>query len=470
MGVQIRGKKFHYRFRLDGVDHSGACPGCEIPDGATAREIASIKKAALRFEAEEKARAEKAAIERKNTEAEIKHHKTVRALVEDYRYILTGGKPIALREAYAVAEAKPSRRESKSSYAGLRQSYWNDFVEFVNGEFPEVADMSAVCRCHCEAYVKHLVDHGRYNKRIQFKLRQGHGSSEKEVSYTQRYALSGKTIKEIAGACRWVFSRVEEDAGLYRNPWDNVVLPEQTPIAREVFTAQELLLIWNGIQTDHFNYVLFFVAANSGLTEGDICTLRWDDLDLANGFLRRDRRKTGTPIELPLLPELAEYLLAQPRSGEYIFPEHAAMYLRQQSCVSERVKSFLNKLGIVTTVEVPGHRAVSVKDLHSMRHVFAYRAKRAGIPESVLKKYLGHKIIAMTQHYADHDTAEELRAEIKKLPALFAGEDGNVEAGADMRRKLAELAYTLPLQRVEALLDAARLPELEVHEYKITGD
>ena len=407
-------------------------------------------------------RAEKAEKERKNTEAEIKSHKTVRALVEDYRYVLTGGKPIALQDAYAIAASKPARRESRSAYAGLRQSYWNDFTAFMAGEFPDVLDLSGVCKSHCEAYVKRLVDHGRYGV-------SNDKSRQKGIS-GQKNALSGKTIKEIAGACRWVFSRVEEDAGLYRNPWDNVVLPAQTPIAREVFTPQELLLIWNGIQSDPFNYVLFFVAANSGLTEGDICTLKWSDIDWANSALLRDRRKTGTEITLPLLPELAQYLMEQPRNGEYIFPEHAALYLRQQSCVSERVKSFLNRLGIVTTVEIPRHRAVSVKDLHSMRHVFCYRAKRAGIPESIIARFVGHKVIAMTQHYADHDTAQELRAEIQKLPALFSGNGGGIDSGADKRRRLAELAYTLPMSKVEELLESAKLPEIECNEYRITGD
>jgi integrase len=283
-------------------------------------------------------------------------------------------------------------------------------------------------------------------------------------------AISGKTIKEIVGACRWVFSRVEEDAGLYRNPWDNVVLPTPTPIARDVFTAHELQLINDGIQADPFNYVLFFVAANSGLTEGDICTLRWDDIDWANGFLRRSRRKTGTHIDCPLMPELEEFIQRQPRRGEYIFPEHAAMYLRQQSCVSERVKAFLHGLGIVTTAEIPGHRAVSVKDLHSMRHVFCYRAKRYGIPEGVIKKIVGHKVLAMTQHYADHDTLDELRQEIKKLPALFAeGVRGIEDEDAICRRRLAELAFSAPLERVQSALRVFEQDNKKI-EYRLTAD
>ena len=253
--------------------------------------------------------------------------------------------------------------------------------------------------------------------------------------------------------CKWVFSRLDEDAGLVRNPWDNVILPKRAPVDRDVFSSAELKLIWDGIQNNSFCYPLFMVAANSGMTEGDICTLKWEELDWGSGYIRRKRNKTGVNIDLPMIPELASFLRSIPKRSEFVFPEHEELYRRNSSSVSARVKEFLNGLGLVTTVQLPGRRAVSIKDLHSMRHVFCYRAKRAGIPESVIAKFVGHKVIAMTQHYADHDTDEELRSEIKKLPPLFIGETGGVgESGVTERRKLAELAYSLPLGMVKNLL------------------
>lgn len=193
------------------------------------------------------------------------------------------------------------------------------------------------------------------------------------------------------------------------------------------------------------------------MTEGDICTLKWEEVEWGTGYIRRKRRKTGADIRLPLLPELADYLRTIPHLGEFVFPEHAKMYLRTPSIVSDRVKNFLNGLGLVTVVNVPGRRSISVKDLHSMRHVFCYRAKRAGIPESVIAKFVGHKVLAMTRHYADHDTDEELRAEIKKLRPLFVGDAGDGKDENALRRKLAELAYVLPLETVEGLI--ARCPK-----------
>ena len=97
-----------------------------------------------------------------------------------------------------------------------------------------------------------------------------------------------------------------------------------------------------------------------------------------------------------------------------------------------------------------------------MRHVFCYRAKRVGIPESVIAKFVGHKVLAMTRHYADHDTDEELRSEIKKLPPLFVETAGGlIESETTARQRLAELARSLPIETVRQMLSyiqTSRLP------------
>ena len=459
MGVSIRGKKFHYRFRLHGKDYSGVCAGCDIPENASEKEIGAMRKKALAFEKDQKERAVRDAREREQVEHDIRKNRTVRALVENYRYELTGGKPVPLAEAYAMAAAKPSRKKAASRFAEQRESYFSDFTAFLRSSHPDVVTIADVRRPHCEEYVSHLVEHGRFIKDVKYGIPVKRGT--KEVSYRREYGLSPKTIRVIVGVCRWVFRRVAEDAGIVADPWEGIQLPEPAPVDREIFSPSELRLIWNGIQSDTFCYPLFVVAANSGMTEGDICTLKWSEIEWGTGYIRRKRRKTGADIRLPLLPELAEYLRSLPRLGEYVFPDHAELYLRTPSVVSERVKTFLHGLGLVTTVEIPGRRSISVKDLHSMRHVFCYRAKRAGIPESIIAKFVGHKVLAMTRHYADHDTDEELRSEIKKLPPLFVGTAGGMlESETTVRRQLAELAYSLPLETVERVLSQLRTPSL----------
>lgn len=418
MSVIKRGKNYHYRFMLAGTIHSGPCVDCATPAQAA------------KYEAEQRRIAQENLASLKQAEADIRKNKTVKALVENYRRELSGGSLIALDDAYALAVAKPSRREAGASYASLRESYWNDFTAFLAATDPDVVNLSDIRKSHCEAYVRRLVDEGRF---LEAKL------------------ISPKTVKEIVSACKWVISRLEEDAGLVHNPWNHVVLPAPNPVERELFTPEELQKIWDGMARDTFCRSLFFIAANSGLTEGDICTLEWKDIDFTTSWIRRVRRKTGVDIDGPMLPDLVSYLSMLPRTSNYVLPEHARMYLANSTSVSRKVKKFLEDLGIVTTVKRPGMHAVSVKDLHSMRHVFAYRAKKYGIPDSYIKKLLGHNTLAMTQHYADHCNEADFRAAIKKLPALFVGEQGDSH-DSDERAKLMELIPQLPISIVRRWL------------------
>jgi integrase len=461
MSVKLRGSKFHYRFQLEGKNYSGVCNVEPVPENATKRQIEAIRQKAVTAEKAIKDQFVQDLCNLKEKEREIRQNKSVVALIENYKMELTGGRHIPLSEAYPLAAAKPAKRQSKSSYATLRKAYWNDFTEYMKANYPDIADLSAVRRCHCEAYVSYIAANGRFIKEVRFDITVGKKRKKtKEVLYTRDYLLSPKTIKEIVGCCRWVFNRLQEDAGIVGDPWRDVILPARDPVDREVFTYDELQLIWENLHPDDFVYPLFLVAANSGMTEGDICTLEWSEIDWLANFIRRDRRKTGVDIELPLMPQLAEYLATLPRTGRYIFPEHAEIYLdvKQRSKVSARVIKFLQSLGIETSKSIPGRRAVSVKDLHSMRHVFAYRAKKAGIPIGVIKRMLGHAHESMTEKYADHDTVEDLNREIKKLSSPF----GVQEPVFDLRRQIAEAVYRLPeevLKQIAGVITAATAPE-----------
>lgn len=181
MGVTIRGTKFHYRFRLHGQEYSGPCPGITIPQTAKAGEISVLRRRAVSYEAGVRLQAEKELAEKARQDEEIRRNRTVRALVENYRYELTGGRPVPVAQAYEIAVAKPSRRQAISRFAEQRKVYYLDFAAFIENTFPEVLTISDIRRAHCEAYVVSLVEHGRFVKSVSYSVRQKRGV--KEVSY-----------------------------------------------------------------------------------------------------------------------------------------------------------------------------------------------------------------------------------------------------------------------------------------------
>lgn len=368
MPIRLRGAHYHYRFKLNGVSYAGPCDNCQTSKDA--EKFESAKKQAIQAELSLVAEEEK----------KIRQNKTVVALVENYKQELTGAEPIPLSEAYELAVKKPSKREPSLHIAKQKRRYWYDFVSYMAATYPEITTLDKVRKLHCEAYVRYLIDHGRFNQDVDFEaLRNG---KKIKARYKRTYKLAGKTIHEITRVCNETFTKLAEEAGLINIPWANVVTPEWNQTDREIFSERELALIKEGIYAPEVDFSdfcrpLFLVAAVTGLTEGDICTLKWDEIAWSIRMIFRKRRKTGVDMAIPIFSELETFLREIPHRGEYVFPEHAEMYLKDPTLVSYRVKRFLDFLGITTTKTIAGRRAVSVKDLHSMRHVFCYYASQA---------------------------------------------------------------------------------------------
>lgn len=167
-------------------------------------------------------------------------------------------------------------------------------------------------------------------------------------------------------------------------------------------------------QFDHWcQYARFcrplFLIGASGWPEIDICTMTWDNVDRKAQAIIRNRSKTGANMVLFFTPDIEKLLRFQPQTGQYVFPEHAEMYLRHSGCVSYRVIKFLKGLGITTSIQIPERRVASVKDHHSLRHSYCILANKARIPVSVRMKLAGHKTVAMAEHYANHNDLDDLR-------------------------------------------------------------
>lgn len=155
---------------------------------------------------------------------------------------------------------------------------------------------------HCEAYVSYLIRNGRFNSKSD-------------------YQLGNKTICEIASSIKRVFRCLKRDAGLLENPWDDVILPAMDDsLRREIFTVDELQKIRCGILHNSFCRPLFTIAAATGLREGDICTLRWNEIDWVGKNIRRVLNKTRKEVSIPIHRMLYDYFLRLHNEDEYVFP------------------------------------------------------------------------------------------------------------------------------------------------------
>ena len=435
-----QGGSFYYQFILDGKRYNGVCKNCTTKKDAEAYER-KIKREAARGDGQ--------------TEAEQYHRVELKKILRSKNQIL-------LDDALALAEKKPRKRIPAEKKLELKRGVWRDFLAFMHGEYPDITNLADVEKKHAEAYISQLRQKGKYDKVVQYNrsAKRKRKSVRQTVAYRRQEdeQLSPRTVNFYQVTCAEVFTLLREDAELQSNPFSSIPKLDVKDETRDAFTSEELKLIYDNL--DDFTRPMFMMAVWTGLREGDICTLKWSDVDLVHRLITRKTRKTGATVQIPISDQLHSLLVATPRTeSEYVFPEHANMYLTNSSGVSYRIKQFLEGLGIETTRVPEGRsRAISVKDLHSCRHTFCYYAGIAGIPLAVVQSIVGHMSPAMTAHYSAHASIEDKRRGMERL-SFFTQDALPATVVEPERAELHGLIDTLSIEKVRTLLHTLKTQE-----------
>jgi site-specific recombinase XerD len=145
------------------------------------------------------------------------------------------------------------------------------------------------------------------------------------------------------------------------------------------------------------DYAMLLVMATYGLGSGEVVHLELGDVDWQAGILRVRRRKTGVPLELPLLPAVAQALAAYLRRGrpsqtlEHTIFVSLALPHRPltTSAIRHRIREYAHRAGISTTK----------LGAHIFRHSHATRQIDAGAPFKIVGDILGHLRPASTSVY-----------------------------------------------------------------------
>ena len=221
---------------------------------------------------------------------------------------------------------------------------------------------------------------------------------------------------------------------------------------------------------DDFTGPLFIIAMATALREGDICTLKWTDINFKNETIIKRMRKTGKTVEIPMILPLKEYLQGLKTNtpdivtefSQYVLPVHAEMYLTNSSGVSYRIKQFLEDICGIQTTKIPPNRsrAVSVKDLHSCRHTFCYYAGSHGIPLTTVQSIVGHMTPEMTKYYSAHASIEDKREKMKQLPSFLALTN-TVEAKKTPENDLDSIVRAIACATPQQLVEIKRILKLE---------
>lgn len=320
---------------------------------------------------------------------------------------------LSMPQAWDTFLHYPRARQPKPPLIRQYQAVFDDFHAFIGDD----CTVSAITETMAQNYISHIRTHGRFSGFSYLR-----GGKQIAVSRTTT-ALSPRTVNFYIGTLKLIFQILTQQKFCLENPFAHIEKMRQAPVSREIFNEQEIATLL--AQTQHPLYPLIILGFYTGLRRGDIVRLSQAQLDWNNHFIRLDQHKTRHAVAIPMLPPVIRFLSPRRHLPGPLFPELLDAYQNQNEKLSSDFKSLLQSIGIAdTTVAVPGRaRKQSVKDVHSLRHTFAYVAGKYGVPFHVVQSILGHMTPAMTRHYMAHANDADKRAAMALFPVLSPGRD-----------------------------------------------
>jgi len=177
----------------------------------------------------------------------------------------------------------------------------------------------------------------------------------------------------------------------------------------DVLSAAEVELILAAVDQStalgRRDYAILLLAARYGLRPCDIRQLTLDDINWRAGRIDLRQLKTGRPLALPLLPEVAQALSAYIRDGRpassdrTIFLRHCAPFepFAPENNLVANMRGALRHAGLAGRT---GRRGI-----YLFRHTLATRLLAAGRPLKTIADILGHTSTETTYGYTRVDLA-----------------------------------------------------------------
>jgi integrase len=155
---------------------------------------------------------------------------------------------------------------------------------------------------------------------------------------------------------------------------------------------------------------LFAVAYATGVRKGELCAIRWDQVDFTEGFITLEGQatKNGAARALPILEgDMRRLLVEAKRDRDANHPACVWVFNRG----GEPIRDFR------ASWEAACKRAgVPELNFHDLRRTAVRNMRRAGVPQVVRMRISGHKTDSMERRYNIVDADD-----LKTAKALMEG-------------------------------------------------
>ena len=137
-------------------------------------------------------------------------------------------------------------------------------------------------------------------------------------------------------------------------------------------------------------YDVVVLALMTGARQGELCSLKWSDVDLKDAMLTFRHTKNGETRAVPLSPIGLEIL--KQRFCNRILGREDWVFPAERS--ADRVEVSKRFARICKNAGLENFR------FHDLRHSAASRMAKAGISILKVQEILGHKSVSMTKRYS----------------------------------------------------------------------
>lgn len=246
--------------------------------------------------------------------------------------------------------------------------------------------------------------------------------------------LSAKTVTNTAG----LLSSALGDAVRLRLVAHNVAsdarLPRRPHREMSAWSEAEAAAFLDAVRPDRM-YPLWRLALATGLRRGELCGLRWKDVDLAAGAITI----ANTRVVAASVVDGAPKTKAGARIVALDAETTAVLAAWRRSVAQERLVAgsrwsdtglvFVDEFGVGPHPETITRwwREATLKAglppirLHDARHTAATVMLRAGVPVKVVSQRLGHADVAVTMRVYQHVTAQDDRLAADVLGRALGG-------------------------------------------------